>query len=363
MNEVDKVVPSDSQLPIMPELGVDIELREVGDIKSIENDPAVKKMTISQLQKMKVGALCSQLPSIMSVGTMAQAYIAVFPDGMNHALTPLRQGGVCSFYKDSRNHFSGTASLYSVKSQALILGAFTAMSIASSQYFLTEINSSLRKINQNLDRILEFLYGDKRAELISEISFIKYAYQNYSSIMEHSEQRLATISSLQNARKVAMKDIEFYISDLDSIVHTKDIADLDSLVNRAIQIKESLELSMQLYSMGSILESYYSQNGDESFLRYIEQDVTTYIDKCEKRMLSSFSALQVCIANFKTMIPLKKIDKSVLDKSVQRVIDSFNTGEESEIKKVFQTALKAVFERKCEYIICKTGDVYLRSNA
>ena len=74
------------------------------------------------------------------------------------------------------------------------------MAFASGQYFITQVNSELQKINQNIDKILEFLYGDKKAELLSEVSFVKYAYENFSSIMAHDEQRVATIASLQNAK-------------------------------------------------------------------------------------------------------------------------------------------------------------------
>ena len=86
-------------------------------------------------------------------------------------------------------------------------------------------------MRMNLDKILEFLYGDKKAELMAEISFVKYAYQNYNSIMSHESQRTATIASIQEAKKVAMKDIEFYMNDLDLAAKTKDNSELISTVN------------------------------------------------------------------------------------------------------------------------------------
>ena len=83
------------------------------------------------------------------------------------------------------------------------------MSIASGQYFLAEINKELKTINQNIDNILKFFIWGQKAELLAEVSFAGYAYQNYSSIMEHEQQRLATLTNLQESKKVAMKDIEF----------------------------------------------------------------------------------------------------------------------------------------------------------
>ncbi len=99
-------------------------------------------------------------------------------------------------------------------------------------------------MNLKLDEILEFLYGDKKTELMAEMSFIRYAYENYASIMSHEQQRIATIISLQEARKVAMKDIGSYIYDLETTIFrkTKDYAELD-LRGKSFQIKESLELS------------------------------------------------------------------------------------------------------------------------
>ena len=195
-------------------------------------------------------------------------------------------------------------------------------------------------MRMNLDKILEFLYGDKKAELMAEISFVKYAYQNYNSIMSHESQRTATIASIQEAKKVAMKDIEFYMNDLDLAAKTKDNSELISTVNKAFQIKESLELSMQLYVFSSLLELYYSQNTDSSYLKYVEADVSSYIDKCEKRMLSSFSVLDIFVRDYKGNL-LKKIDTSEIEKEVSGLLDRLNNGEEIPMRQVLHAAIGA----------------------
>lgn len=51
-------------------------------------------------------------------------------------------------------------------------------------------------VNTKLNLILNFLYEDKRVELMSQIDFVQYAYQNYGSIMAYSEQRMATVYGL-----------------------------------------------------------------------------------------------------------------------------------------------------------------------
>ena len=317
--------------------------------REVNFDKGYIKVSLTNDQKKQISAAIQHIPSAVASGTMTNAYIVKFPDGINHTLMTLKQGGISSTWLDASGHFGGTASLYSMNMQAAILGAFSAMAIASGQYFIKQIKSELQMINQSMDKILEFLYGDKKAELLSEVSFVKYAYENYSSIMEHDEQRVATIVSLQEAKKIAMKDIEFYMCDLDSAINSK--AGVDELVTNAFQIKESLELSIQLYGMSSVLETYFAQNHDVEFIKYVEQEVTSYIDKCEKRILSSFS-------DYKGRL-LEKVDKSQYEKMVGELVDSLYNGEESTIRKSLRKTLQEASSVK-EYYISEEGEVYLK---
>lgn len=326
---------------------------------AVDFEHGFTKLDVDSDKKKHISALVQHVPSIMAAGSLAQSCVVRFPEGLPHALTKLNQGGYSTMIQEG-GKFVGSASLYPAVAQAAFLGVFQTMSIASGQYFLSQINSELKVMKLNLDKILEFLYGEKKAELMSEVSFVKYAYQNYGSIMEHETQKTATIGSLQNAKKVAMKDIEFYMSDLDSTVNSKDNSDITALVEKAFQIKESLELSMQLYGMSSVLEIYYAQNHEPRYIKYIEMEISSYIDKCEKRMLSSFSVLSKCLSDHKSR-PWGKIDKSSYEKSVGEFVDSLGTGEESALRKSLRSVLQAATQTK-EFYLRNDGTVYLRAS-
>lgn len=315
------------------------------------------KLDLDKDNKRAVSAFMQYLPSLIATTTLSQSYIVSFPEGLPHVLTSLQQGGFGTTIQD-HGRFVGTASLYPTTLQATALGVFTVMSIASSQYFLNQINNELKMMKLNIDKILEFLYGDKKAELMAEVSFVKYVHQNFSSIMKFDVQRIATIGSLQSSKKVAMKDIEFYMSDLESTANSKGSGDIVSLVNRAFQIKESLELSMQLYGTSSILETYYTQNHELVYLEHMEAEVIAYIDKCEKRMLSSFSILGKRISDYRGKL-WDKIDKSSYEKVVGELVYSLNSGNESNLRKTFRVALQNA-TRSTKYYLTKNGDVYLK---
>lgn len=344
----------------MMESNSGFEIAPCEGLFDFEDKSRFTKLELGSAQKMYISALVQHIPAAMSAGTMAQAYTVKFPQGLPHTLTALNQGGVGSMIREN-GKFVGSASFYSLSTQAAVMGAFIAMSVASGQYFLAQINSEMKMMNLKLDEILEFLYGDKKAELMAEMSFIRYAYENYASIMSHEQQRMATIISLQEARKVAMKDIEFYIYDLETTVSrkTKDYAELDSRVEKSFQIKESLELSQQLYVMSSMMEVYFAQNQDPEYLNTIERNMLAYIDKCDKRMLGSFSILKGHIGAYKAK-PMERIDKSVHEKRVGVLIDSLNNGEESAMRAAVRSALYDA-TKKAEYYLSGDGNVYVKA--
>lgn len=336
------------------------EIVPCSEIIDIESKSDFQKLKLTSSQKIQMGGLLQHLPAVVATESMSNVYILKLPEGLSGLWHPMQYatGGIGTPLQTTDGAIVGHASFHELSAQAAVLGIFNIMSIASGQYFLTQINNEFKTMNQNIDKILEFLYGDKRAELISEVSFVKSAYQNYSSIMQHEQQRLATLVSLQEAKKIAMKDIEFYMSDLDATVSTKSGSDIVSFIDKAFQIKDCLELSIQLYSMSSLLEIYYSQNYDADYISNVEEEAVTYIGKCEKRMLSCFSKLSSQIQNFKEG-PLKKIDKPTLEKRVNSVVDSFGRGTESEILQLIRSVLHAS-RKRTECYVSGSGDLYLR---
>ena len=336
------------------------EIISCAEITDIDSKSDFQKLKLTSSQKIQMGGLLQHLPVVVATEAMSKAYILKMPEGLSGFCHPMQYatGGIGTPIQTAGGSIAGHASLHELSAQAAVLGIFNVMSIASGQYFLAQINSELKTMNQSIDEILEFLYGDKRAELISEVGFVKSAYQNYSSIMQHEQQRFATLISLQEAKKIAMKDIEFYMSDLDTTVGAKSGADIASFVDKTFQIKDCLELSIQLYSMSSLLEIYYSQNYDADYISNVEEEAITYVGKCEKRMLSCFSKLSTHIQNFKEG-PLKKIDKPMLEKRVNLVVDSFSRGTESEMLQSIRSVLHAS-RKETECYVSDSGDLYLR---
>lgn len=335
------------------------------DLKNIDDNPKFKKVKLSPSQKIQFSSLASQLPAIMSVGQLAdisklpQLYKLSFPAGVDGTLMALKQGGFSTTLFGDNGKIIGTSSMYpvAIQTHTMVLGTVTAMSVVSGQYFLAQINSQLRQINQGMDKILNFLYGDKKAELTAEISFVKNACQNYNAIMGNDNQVVATIIGLQQAQKIAMKDCEFYKDDLKRTVRNKSGNDIITISKDALQIAESLETALQLYVVSNILEIQYSQNYNEDYLNYLNKHISDYIERSYTELASDFSALYSSMRNQGTWF---KKDTTSLEEPVYQKMELFKDTAKSELKSVFHSALENL-TKPSEYYIDKDGNVYLKN--
>lgn len=343
------------------------------NITNIEDNPKYKKLEMSSGQKMQMSAMINNFPKIVNasnaINTAIDAskvdlYVMTLPKGLSGNLMQYKDGrGFGSILFGDEGKFFTHVGMQKIDispkltAQAVAMGAFTAMSVVTSQYFLAQINSELDRIKLGMDKILEFLYGNKKAELMAEIMFTKYALNNYSAIMNIEAQKTATIAGLQQSKKVAMKDCEFYISDLEMTVNEKQ--DIESIVNKSVQIEESLMLALQLCVLSTILEVNYAQNFDAEYLRYIEDDISLYIDKTEKHVIGLFNRLQVMILNVNNVI-WKKVNKEELQNKIVAVLDKFKNGGESELTKSLRSGLH-FSDQPAQYYISSYGDVYIKT--
>lgn len=334
---------------------------------SPEAMPQYRKVEISESERAQISAIFQQLPSLMAAEALQNAYfVTKWPEGAPHVLTHLKDGsGVLGIILGENGQIAGQAVFQSLKPESLALSIYTILSVVTAQYFLAKINQKLTLISEGIDKILEFLYGDKKAELLSEINFARYAYENYASIMEHSDQRIATIQSLQESRKTAIQDVEFYLADLNVTVkkeskprHTEDMKHATKTIS---QICECLDMSMQLCTTASLLEVFFSQNFDSRYIKYVENDVNKYISRWQISMIADLNAWRTAL-NIK-FENANKHDKPMLREQIEMIekrLEPLMKNKGDELKNYLHAALHSV-EKAAECCIGTDGTVYLKS--
>lgn len=59
----------------------------------------------------------------------------------------------------------------------------------------------------------------------------------------------------------------------------KTFSEFEASAEKAFQIKEYFDVSMQLYIMTSLLEIFYFQNFDLRYRDYVYNEISSYVDR------------------------------------------------------------------------------------
>lgn len=350
-----------------------IALESLKDSGSVIISPLNTHVDVSDSARFKrvdadlnLMGLSSQLPALAAAASTTGLYTVKFPNGITGELVRLSNNGFSSMIRGDKGGFKAHASFHKFEMPAMV-GLMTAMALASGQYFLANISQEMNLISQGIDKILDFLYGNKKAELLSEISFIQRATRDYASIVSHEGQKVATLVSIQEAEKVAMKDIEFYIGDLEKTSNLKieENRHIRNATETILQICESLRTSLQLYISSCILEVYYSENVNDDYINNLRSDLDMYIDKCHTRMLKFVSLLKGRIDNAKptTVIGIKKssLKKQPYSDQLSKLSDSLSNGMTQTLQQSVKEALNAP-KKEIEFIATTSGELYLKTS-
>ena len=316
-----------------------------------------EKLDISRSEIIKIiEPFIRQLPDII----LDKAYTFTLPTSMSELLIDIADSRHLLVNLINSDGASNILSLVKLRPSMML---FSTLAIASIKMVMNDLDSKLSIISGKLDKILEFLYGNKKAEIIAEMQFIRYAYTNFESIFKNETHRLATLTNIQASKRIAMKNIEFYLSDLDAYSHknTKNDNELKKLSEDILNIKDSLELSVELFFSSSVLEIYYSDNHDKSYIENTIAEVNAYLEECHRRNLKDIALMagrweSVFNKDSKGLpVPLPK-PKQHIPNPFNDVVESTSRRETINISKKILDNIQNPIR---EYIVTESGEVYI----
>ena len=86
---------------LMTSMGFD--LKPCAQTVDLADTTKFSKLSLTQGQRMQMNALLGEVPSLLASQALAQTYILQFPDGIQHSLVQLAQGGQSSTWLRLRN--------------------------------------------------------------------------------------------------------------------------------------------------------------------------------------------------------------------------------------------------------------------
>lgn len=344
----------DTDLVKMDKLDEHIDYNSDARFKKIDNRMATH-----------VSGLMQYLPQIEAGKALKGTYRVEFPEGISGVLTQ-HGNGVLSAIKDPETgKFVGQATfVQNPTSTPIILGVFTGLSIVTSQYFLAQINNNLEEVQKKLDQVLDFLYSDKDCEIYAELQSVRTIYMNYPTIMKADEQRTASISTVQHAKVVAERNIQFYYRDMNrrimaelegpgmplpDLINMLNDEKTKNLANSLMDDLNSYNQAINLYCICSILEIVLSQNFEESYLDFVEDDLSSHF-KAHNIIIGKLDGKLAALASKKGVFKLNPVLKDVQDL----------LGEGSPEKKYKDVIgqIRSSYNSKTEFRILEDGSIY-----
>lgn len=222
-------------------------------------------------------------------------------DGMHLAasrLTPNAYRGVG--LSNATNQVAGSAELISndavltvPKAPQIALGIFSALSFATGQYFMMQINGKLEAITGGIDRIEQYLEDSRRSELMSACQELNELVPRIEYISnEHDASELVT--HLNNIRMAVRKHISHYQTQIKMLItgmQEKDKADdIDKKIQMVATYLQEYRYATQIIAMTKLLELRIKNIMDPDQMAMYRQEISECIEQYKADYLAGEQA-------------------------------------------------------------------------
>lgn len=235
----------------------------------------------------RLNSLIQLFPNLVNLGNYSgDVYRVVFDKGLGVLQTSAKYPGhfTGNVVQAGTNNKIVSGAVFHQLSMApqIISGVFSIMSIVTGQYYMSQINNNLQKMEKEISDIKQYLKDDKKSKLLSREEFLRTTQDSLNYILENDMQKLSTITSIQKIKIDSLADINFYKMQINNLEDLS--AEKDKIEEILMNIYEKCELiseywySLYLYCFAIYLEALVSQNYNQDYLKILKEDIA---EKCK----------------------------------------------------------------------------------
>lgn len=286
-NEESSYVENNKQIDFISEYNkeqlLSIEILQDYDNNNLKNPIAIGSRVNALFQALPMAQVAHQNK------IMEGAYKIVMPEGVGGKLMKYKNGLLGTPVIGSNSKIQGHAGLEKISvasiNPALI---FTAMSFVTGQYFMAQINSSLKNISHDVKQIIKILLDDKKSRNYAIYEFYQEIINNMDIILDNSDIRISYLTNIQSTLIDLRQNIKFYEKSIDDIIDEKN-GNLYSVINekrtnnrineankKFSELRDFLTqryFCLQLFVMGKILETQLAQIYDDIYIKRVIDDL------------------------------------------------------------------------------------------
>ena len=234
----------------------------------------------------RLNSLIQLFPNLINLSNYSgDVYRVVFDKGLGVLQTSAKYPGYFTgnVVQAGTNNKIVSGAVFQQLSMApqIISGVFSVMSIVTGQYYMSQINNNLQKMEKEISDIKQYLKDDKKSRLLSREEFLRTTQDSLNYILENDMQKLSTITSIQKIKIDSLADINFYKMQINNLEDLS--AEKDKIEEILMNVYEKCELiseywySLYLYCFAVYLEALVSQNYNQNYLKILKKDIA---EKC-----------------------------------------------------------------------------------
>lgn len=245
----------------------------------------------------QVGMMFQQMPGLATHAVSYHGTYRVYFDKSLGVLQQAKQGD--GFLRanvvqaGTNNKITGQALLKAASSGPLVANAiFSALSMVTGQYFLSEINGKLSQIDKKIDGIQKFLENEKRSDLLANYYYLQQVIQTFEFIQANDMQKQATIQLLQRIRIDSFSNLNFYstsfqqrkeeLAQLKKSRSKSSTENIPKVINEIGDIVLLYKFALYTYALSYYLEIMLSGNMDSQYIDFVKTDIKAKSDDYKK---------------------------------------------------------------------------------
>lgn len=286
-NEESSYVENNKQIDFISEYNkeqlLSIEILQDYDNNNLKNPIAIGSRVNALFQALPMAQVAHQNK------IMEGAYKIVMPEGVGGKLMKYKNGLLGTPVIGSNSKIQGHAGLEKISVPSINPAViFTAMSFVTGQYFMAQINSSLKNISHDVKQIIKILLDDKKSRNYAIYEFYQEIINNMDIIFDNSDIRISYLTNIQSTLIDLRQNIKFYEKSIDDIIDEKN-GNLYSVINekrtnnrineankKFSELRDFLTqryFCLQLFVMGKILETQLAQIYDDIYIKRVIDDL------------------------------------------------------------------------------------------
>lgn len=155
---------------------------------------------------------------------------------------------------------------------------FTIAAMATSQYYLKNINDKLNEMQKTTKHILNFLEQDKQSKVESDLEIIQDIINNIDTIKDNKTLKAMKVEVVANIQREAKANIKFYKSAVNGLIdeYAANTMGGKADAHTIEQIKSKYyyyRICLQEYSLSRLVEVLLTETFEQKYLGSVKADL------------------------------------------------------------------------------------------